>query len=509
MNRTQNVLRNASTMLITYSITIIISFAARSVFIHQLGERYLGLNGVFSSILSMLSISDLGMESVFAFLLYRPLVNHNENLIRNLISLFRKVYTIVGSVVFISGLIVLPFLPKIIGTQGASLDHVTLIYLIMLVNVAASYLFTYNRTILNANQKSYVITSMTFIISTSINILQILFLYVIKSMVVYVSLLLISTIITNIVLSRRVLKEYPYLKELPKKSILSSQDKKSLIQNTIGGMSNKIGSIIVFASDNILLSLFVNLSMVGLYSNYTLVMNSLTNIIQKVLSTITASIGNLSVESPDKGFQIFKKLNFYLTVLTFFVAPQLLTAFRPLIEWWLGESYVLSQYIVLLIVINFVLQISRLPALTYIDAYGLQWVQKWKSVFEVILNIVFSLTALKVFNLGLVGILLGTILSTLLFVLWYEPHIVLRYAFKITGRQQLKQISLILLEKVWLVIPTILTWVFMHYVQSDGIVLLLQVVIVNLLIISVVFVILFTRTKYVQNLVRVLMAKKK
>lgn len=225
MNRTQNVLRNASTMLITYTITIVISFVARSVFIHQLGEAYLGLNGVFSSILSMLSISDLGMESVFAFLLYKPLARKDEELTRNLIALFRKVYLLVGSFVFISGMLVLPFLPKIIGEQGNGLSHVTIIYLIMLVNVAASYLFTYNRTILDANQKNYVITSVTFFVNISVNILQIVFLYVINSMVVYVSLLLISTILTNIILSRKVLREYPYLKQLPVRSNLTPKDK--------------------------------------------------------------------------------------------------------------------------------------------------------------------------------------------------------------------------------------------------------------------------------------------
>lgn len=500
MNRTQKVLRNTSTMLITYSITIFVSFLTRSVFIRQLGEEYLGLNGVFSSILSMLSISDLGMESVFAFLLYKPLARHDESQIRNLIALFRKVYSSIGLFIFVFGIAILPFLPKIIGNQGSSLTDTTLIYLIMLVNVAVSYLFTYNRTVLDADQKNYVISSVTFIIGIGVNILQIVFLFVIKSMAIYVFILLLSTILTNIILSKRVLEEYPYLKNLPVKSNLGFQEKKVLIQNTIGGMSNKLGTIIVFSSDNILLSIFVNLSMVGVYSNYALVINGITGLVRKVLSTITASVGNLSLESPERGLKFFKSLNFYLTVITFFGAPQLLTILRPFINWWVGPNYVLSQYTVLLIVVNFVLQISRLPALTYIDAYGLQWVQKWKSVAESILNIVFSLVALKIFNLGLVGILLGTILSTLLFVLWYEPHIVLRYAFKVTGKQQIKQILLIFVEKVWLVVPTIITWVAMHYMNSDGMVLLLRLVTVNFLILCVVFVIIFGRKREVKEL---------
>lgn len=508
MNRTQNVLRNASTMLSTYIITIVVSFVARSVFIHQLGEQYLGLNGVFSSILSMLSISDLGMESVFAFLLYKPLARKDEDLTRNLIALFRKVYLLVGSFVFVSGMLVLPFLPKIIGEQGNGLSHVTIIYLIMLVNVAASYLFTYNRTILDANQKNYVITTVTFFVNISVNVLQIVFLYVINSMVVYVSLLLISTIITNVILSRKVLREYPYLKQLPDRSNLTPKDKKTLIQNTVGGMSNKLGSIVVFASDNILLSIFVNLSMVGLYSNYTLIMNSLTSLIQKVLGTVTASVGNLSVESPERGFHIYKSLNFYLTMLTFFVAPQLLTVLRPLVTWWLGSNYVLSQYVVLLIVANFVLQVSRLSSLTYIDAYGLQWVQKWKSVIEAILNILFSLIALKIFNLGLAGILWGTILSTLLFVSWYEPYIVLKYAFNMSLRLRIKNIVLTLFEKVWCIVPTVIAWHMMHYVNGTGIISIIKLIFLNSLIILIVFTLIFFKHKEVHNIRNLLMKKR-
>lgn len=152
---------------------------------------------------------------------------------------------------------------------------------------------------------------------------------------------------------------------------------------------------------------------------------------------MTASVGNLSIESLEKSKAFYKKINFIITIIAFFVAPQLLTLLRPLVSLWIGEKFVLSQYVVLLIVINFVLQISRYPSLMYIDAYGLQWVQKWKSPIEAILNIVFSLIAILVFDLGLAGVILSTILSTALFVLWYEPFVVVRYALHIEKNNRL------------------------------------------------------------------------
>lgn len=491
MERRTYVIKNVTTMLITYITTIGISFIVRAVFVHKLGNQYLGLNGVLTSILSVLSISDLGMESVFSFLLYKPLANNDTHAIRNFVALFKRVYSLVGLFVFVAGISLLPFLPTILGKQGQGLENVTLIYFILLINAAASYLFTYNRTVLNANQRNYIITSITFYTNTIINLLQIAFLYWVDSMVIYVSLFLISTVTTNIILSRKVLREYPFLNKLPKHARLDAKTKKILIHNTIGGLSNKLGSIVVFASDNILLSIFVNLTTVGLYSNYTMIINSVLGLVQKIFGTITATVGNIAIKSPKQGVIVFKQLNFYVTAIAFFVAPQLLTLLRPLINMWLGKEYILSQYIVLLIVINFVLQISRTPSLIYVDAYGLQWIQKWKSVIESVLNIVFSLICLGIFHLGLIGILLGTLGSTVLFVLWYEPYLVLKYGLKLDEKEQLISLAKILLEKVWLILPTVTTWLCMHIIKGSGALLISKIMVMNFIVLFILFAVIF------------------
>lgn len=183
MSRSKYAMKNMLTMFFTYMLTLGLSFITRSVFIHKLGEQYLGLNGVFSSILSVLSISDLGLESVFAFLLYKPLSENDERRIVSFITLFKQIYMYVGIFIFISGLALFPFLPDIIGEQGKDLQHVELIYFIMLFNSSISYFFTFNRTMLDANQKNYVITLITFSMNTFISILQITCLYIVDSMV--------------------------------------------------------------------------------------------------------------------------------------------------------------------------------------------------------------------------------------------------------------------------------------------------------------------------------------
>ncbi|CUW09016.1 lipopolysaccharide biosynthesis protein [Leuconostoc gasicomitatum] len=491
MNRSKYAMKNTLTMFFTYIVTLGLSFVTRSVFIHKLGEEYLGLNGVYSSILSVLSISDLGLESVFAFLLYKPLSENDKGHIVGFIMLFKKIYVYVGTFIFISGMMLFPFLSNIIGAQGKMLQHVELIYLIMLFNSAISYFFTYNRTILDANQKNYIITLITFTMNTMISIVQIICLYVIDSMVVYVSLVLISTVGSNILISLYVSREYPFLKNKEFRYPINEVDKKVLIKNTLGGVSNKLGGIIVFASDNIILSMFVNLATVGLYSNYTMILNSFTGLIQKVLGTLTASIGNLSIESPKRSKDFFMHLNLLITIIAFFAVPQLLTLLRPFVFFWLGERFILSQYIVLLIIINFTLQLSRYPSLMYIDAYGLQWIQKWKSLIEATLNIFFSIIFLAVFHLGLAGIILSTILSTGLFVLWYEPFIVVRYALKIDKNKQLKMVFLLLIDKLLLIIPTLVVWGVMHFFSGNGLLFLIKLSVINFTIVIISFFIIF------------------
>ena len=264
-----------------------------------------------------------------------------------------------------------------------------------------------------------------------------------------------------------------------------------MIKNTLGGVSNKLGGIIVFASDNIILSMFVNLATVGLYSNYTMILNSFTGLIQKVLGTLTASIGNLSIESPKRSKDFFMHLNLLITIIAFFAVPQLLTLLRPFVFFWLGERFILSQYIVLLIIINFTLQLSRYPSLMYIDAYGLQWIQKWKSLIEATLNIFFSIIFLAVFHLGLAGIILSTILSTGLFVLWYEPFIVVRYALKIDKNKQLKMVFLLLIDKLLLIIPTLVVWGVMHFFSGNGLLFLIKLSVINFTIVIISFFIIF------------------
>ncbi|MCS8594987.1 transporter [Leuconostoc citreum] len=482
----KNIFKNGSIAGTTFLLSTIMSFAVRTFFVKNLGEAYLGLNGVFSSVIQMLSLTDLGMEAAFSFVLYQPIAQNDKSSVVKIIRTFKKVYETVGLIVLGVGLALIPFLSVIIGKQGNNLNNVLLIYGLFLANSVGSYFFTYNRTLLNSDQRNYVITLISFFVNLLGNILQIITLIYFKSPVIFALIMFCTTMTSNFLINLSVKKYYPFVfKKYSKKNLkLDKVTKIILIKNSIGGLSNKIGSMVVFASDNILISIFVNLSTVGLYANYTMITNNLSGLINRMIQPMTASIGNMKETSDEQILQFFKKFNLIVYSVPLFMAPQLFILLRPFIQWWIGGTYVLSQEITLLIVINLTLQIFRLPSLTFIDAYGLQWVQKWKSIFESIVNVLFSLILLIVFNMGLEGILLGTIISTLVTVSWYEPYIVLKHAIKddTTGF-----IFNYLRGLIGVIITLLVAWFITHQLVGEGIIFLFELLFI-VLIISLVMV---------------------
>lgn len=485
----KNMFRNGSVAGITFLLTTLVAFCVRTVFLHNLGDRYLGLNSVFTSILQALSLTDLGMEAAFSFVLYKHIANNDKRNIIKIVRNFKKIYEIIGLLILGLGLAIIPFLSTIIGDQGKHLENVLTIYLLFLANSVGSYFFTYNRTLLNSDQRSYIIALVSFCVNLVGNSFQILSLIIFKSPVVFALIMLLTTIVSNIIINIQVRKYYPFLFKRFKKDELKidRETKAILFKNSMGGLSNKIGSMIVFASDNILISMFVNLATVGLYANYTMITNNVSSLINRIVQPMVASIGNMKERKPEKVNDFFAWFNFVIFSIALIVIPQLFILLRPFILWWLGDKFVLSQDITFLIVLNLLLQLFRLPALTFIDAYGLQWIQRWKSIIESSMNILFSFVFLLVFNLGLRGIILGTILSTLLTVSWYEPYIVLKYG--INGNMFRYFISYVR-GAFGVMLTVLLSWMITRDLTGSGLFFVFELSAFTLVISVIVFIII-------------------
>ncbi|MBM7709269.1 lipopolysaccharide biosynthesis protein [Enterococcus lemanii] len=427
-NRIKATAINSSVSTIIYLFKMILQFIIRTVFIYKLGKEYLGLNGLFTSILSMLSLAELGIGNAIVYSLYSPLARQEYDKVNSLMRLYKKIYLGVAGVVAIIGIGLLPFLNIIIGTE-TKVEKVHLIFILFLLNSVCSYMFTYNRSLLNADQKNYIPILNDFYFQVGLTIIQIVTLYFTNSYILFLIFQILATLFGNIRLSKKVNKSYKFLNNNNVVG-LSDKTKEELKKNTLGNIATRISSVIVVSSDNILISSFVSLSSLGIYSNYSLITTNIVNLVTQIVSSVTSSIGNLGIENNyKKTYEIFKKHNFINFTFTYFASTLLLAIIQPFINLWAGESFLLSNTIVLLIIIKLAIDMYRKSALVFLSALGLSWYVRWKAIAEIIVNISVSVYLLIYMKLGLVGVLLSNIISSLTVVLWWELHVVFKYGF--------------------------------------------------------------------------------
>lgn len=431
LNRTKAAVLNSSIASIGQILTLIAQFAARTFFIHFLGQQYLGLNGLFVNVLGFLNFAELGIGSAITFALYEPLANNNRAQISALMMHFKKWYQYIAVTVFVGGIMVMPFLPYLVHNQAVHFVNIYLAFLLALLNTVASYLVSYKRTLLIANQQGYINTLNTVGYSLIQQILQVVGLILFSNFYLYLLIQLIFMVISNLRVSHVVDKMYPYLQDYPKEKINQST-MKYFRKNIMGMLSAKVGGIVVNGTDNLLLSIFVGLTSVGLYSNYTLITTGLTNVLNQAVSAVSSSVGNLAVadKSSEHKQSIFYKYYTLSTCLVLLASVGFAAFSSTFINYWIGSKYIYGDLPLFLISFNFFLQGIRQPIITYTNAYGLYWYSRYKPIFESIINLVVSILLLKMTSLNVSAVLIGTICSNICINLWWEPLIVCRWGIK-------------------------------------------------------------------------------
>jgi len=426
-SRTQNSIRN---MLFSWGGQLFgvgLSFVGRTIFINILGAEYLGVNGLFSNILSMLSVAELGIGSAITYSLYQPLARKDENQMKALMGFYATAYRIIACIVAVLGLALVPFLEDIIKDKPA-IPHLTIIYLMFLASSVISYFFTYKNTLIIADQKQYVITIYSYGFNLAQSIAQIIVLMVTGNFLWYLAIQMACVFLSNFFIAKKVDRVYPFLNDGPK-VYLDKESKKSLFKNIAAMMLHKIGAVIVFSTDNILISMFVGVYWVGLYSNYIMIIGIVKNFINTIFSSITASVGQLNAkESSEKAYRVFTTAFFLNFWIYSFCAVSFWVLFNPFITMWIGSQYVMDKDIVLIMIANFFVTGMRGTVLTYRDTMGLFWQDRFKPLFECAINFIASV--ILVIKLGIIGVLLGTFISTMTTCFWVEPYILYKYGFK-------------------------------------------------------------------------------
>jgi len=428
MTRIKNTIKNTSVGIIAQVVTILINFINRTIFIRFLGVEYLGISGLLSNILSMLSLAELGIGVAIVFNLYKPLLDNNRKKIKALMHFYQQAYRIIGIVVLILGLCLIPFLDVIIKEQP-DVPYFNVIYVLFLLNTVVSYFFAYKRSIFSADQKEYQNTMNRTFFSIIQSVLQFLVLLIFKNYLLYLCVVIICTLASNIHISIVCDKQYPYLKN--NKEQLDKFEKRSLMKYVFAQMSHKVGGVVVSGTDNILISAFVTngLTVVGLYSNYLLLINAIRSMLNIVFNSVMASVGNLNAEdNSQKSKAVFDKM-FFLNMCFFGITSccfwNLLDDFITL---WIGESYLLQREVMLVIVVNYYITGMRQSCITFNTTLGLFWNDRFKPWIESLINLIGSLILIKYF--GFLGVLLGTLVSTLLTSFWVEPVILYKHGFR-------------------------------------------------------------------------------
>ncbi len=426
-SRTSNVLLNSVTGFLTQTSKIVLSFLVRIIFIRQLSQEYLGVSGLFSNILTILSLAELGVGSAISYSLYKPVAQRDHRTIGALIALYRKTYMVIGLVIGVIGLLLFPMLPVLIRNSGEVAD-ISLIYGLYLLNTVVSYFLCYKRSIYTADQRERVLSRCTLFFSFFQAAAQCAVLLLTSNFLLYLTVQILCTIADNAYIYFRADREYPFLKEYRKERLPKTKIRE-IVEHVKALMIYTVGSNALNGSDNIILSAFEGLAWVGKLSNYTLITTSVNTLVSQFMTALTASVGNYIAKEPDSAHEsLLRKATFYAFCLFGASSVCLLCLSTPFIRIIFGENYALDTDAVLILVLNYYIYGMMNPVWTFRSTMGLFIYGRYRPLVSAIINIVVSIWLAEL--IGPVGVLLGTTITRLATNVWFDPYIVYKHGLR-------------------------------------------------------------------------------
>lgn len=413
MGRVQSAAKNIIFGQIGNLITQLLGFVLRGIFIAHLGDTLNGINALYTSILSVLSMAELGIGTALNYSLYKPVAQKDYEKIKSYMLLYKKAYRVIGLVIAVLGLAISPFLPYLVKQpEGVTVRDLTLYYFIFLFNTVSSYFVAYKYSLVNAEQKNYIQTNVitiTKMITVSLQIIVILttgnfYLYLLTAAAVE----LLQKIFVSIYLNHR----YPYLKEKDVQK-LSKEETGEIVRKTKALVYHKVGDVARLQTDSMIISGFISVTVGGFVDNYKMVLNSVANVVNIIFNSVLSSFGNLiATETKDKQYRLFKVYRFAACWIYGFAAVGFAMLLTPLIELWLGADKTLSFLVVMCIVIDFYFKGERIVLSNFKTAAGVFEQDKYLSLIQGIVNLIISLVLVQ--KIGVAGVYIGTILSGLI-----------------------------------------------------------------------------------------------
>ncbi len=489
-DRTKNATRNIAFGLIQRIYQLIVPFLMRTAMIYWLGVEYLGLDGLFTSILSVLNLAELGVGSAMVYSMYKPVADDDHTKLCALMKLYRLYYRIIGFVVLISGLVVAPFIPRLISEDLPKGINVYILYFINLFATVLSYwLFAYKNSVFHAYQRVDVVSKIAMLVNTVRYITQFLTLFILRDYYVYLIITLIGQVAINITTALVANRMYPNLN--PSGNV--SSEEKSKINRSIRDLfTAKIGSVVVNSVDTLVISAFLGLEILAIYQNYYYIITALLSIVSIFIYSCTSSIGNsVIVDTKDKVFTDFKTYTLLIAWISTFCTSCLICVFQPFMKLWVGENLMFNFWAVICFAIYyFIVQINTLFN-NYKDAAGIWHEDRFRPLITAIVNLIMNL--IMVHFCGIYGVILSTILSMLVVGI---PWLLYNLFTTIFEKKHLrKYVFSLVLYFVCVFIVSALSYLIGNMLPFSGLILMLLRVIICGIVSLFVFVVIFNKRK--------------
>lgn len=488
MNRKKNATRNIifGTCLKLYQI--VVPFLMRTIMIYFMGVQYLGLNSLFTSVLQVLNLVELGVGSAMVYSMYKPVAEHDNNTICALMGLYRKYYRIIGMVVLAAGCVIIPFVPHLIKSDVPEGINIYVLYVMnLLATVFTYWLYAYKNSILQAYQRNDIVSKVTIITDTIKYILQIFTIVFLKNYYMYVLVLILLQIASNIITAAVVTRMYPEYRckgSLPKEEVAQIN---SRIRDLF---TSKIGAVIVNSADTVVISAFLGLTVLAIYQNYFFIISSVIAFIAVVFNSCTAGIGNsIIVETKEKNYNDFKKFTFLIAWIAGFCTVCIVCLMQPFMNIWMNgnEKLMLGMSeVVCFCIYFFVYEIQQL-LLTYKDAAGMWHEDKYRPLVTALTNLALNIIMVQFF--GLYGVLLSTVISIIFIGMPWLFYNLFTVLFK---RNAAKYVIRVVYYTVITIVISIITYSVCSLVPFTGIAelivkLIICIIVPNLLFFATLF----------------------
>jgi len=488
--RTKNSIYNAIFSTLASLTGMILGFITQKIFLMTLGLEYSGANGLFTNIMSMLCIVEMGIGSAIVYNLYKPIADNDTEKIKTLMMFYKKCYNALAAIIFGLGVLITPLVPIFVGETSIP-ENIYLLYYLALIDIVFSYIISYKRSILIANQKNYVINIVHLIYLVLLNILEIALLLCLGNYILYLILRIIFRFLENLAITLIANKKYPYITE--KNYVKMDKITRDGIFVKVKGLFyHKIGAFVVGGTAYIVISMILGLEYAGIYNNYYLIFNSITILLTQIFFSIVSSVGNLLIEEDtERCYEVYKKLTLFNFWIYALCSIGLFACLQPFITWWIGEQYLLPMYAVIWFAINFYVQGMRKTINLFKEAAGIFYEDRRIPIVESIVNLICSIILVKEF--GIAGVFMAGIISSLILFIYSYPKYVFKPIFKKNYIIFFKeQFSLLLLMLVMLAI----TYVLINTISlSNPFLQFIANGIITLFVVNVIFYVLFNKTK--------------